>query len=215
MDLASDSLDVNSLPSLSADAKALSDIDFSISLKAGSLHIARVGEAEIDSGSMSLRATKRGPNVTLEHLTVAGLDGASLDIQGAMGRDSIAAMGRLRADRLHDFAALVSRLAPGPWSRILVERAAELSPASLSFEAHGGADASEAPAIDSLKANGSVGETQFTIALDRRSKDSGRVVTVTLDSPNSGALLRQLGVGASRDRKRARAHIAERVGRMG
>ena len=141
VDLASNSLDVNSLPSLGADAKALSDIDFSISLKAGSLHIARVGEAEIDSGSMSLRATKRGPNVTLEHLTVAGLDGASVDIQGAMGRNSIAAMGRLRADRLHDFAALVSRLAPGPWSRILVERAAELSPASLSFEARGGADA--------------------------------------------------------------------------
>ena len=207
VDLASDLLDVDSLPSLSADAKALSDIDFSISLKAGSLHIARVGEAEIDSGSMSLRATKRGPNVTLEHLTVAGLDGASLDIQGAMGRDLIAAMGRLRADRLHDFAALVSRLAPGPWSRILVERAAELSPASLSFEAHGGADASEAPAIDSLKANGSAGETQFTIALDRRPKDNGRVVTVTLDSPNSGALLRQLGVRAAATGN-GRAHIS-------
>ena len=60
VDLASDLLDVELLPSLSAEAKIISDLDLSLSLKAGSLHIARVGEAEIDSGSMSLKATKRG-----------------------------------------------------------------------------------------------------------------------------------------------------------
>ncbi len=197
VDLASDSLDVDSLPTLGANAKIFSDLDLSLSLKAGSLHIARVGEAEIDSGSMSLKATKRGPNVTVERLSVAGLDGAAVDIQGAMGRDSVAATGRLRADRLHDFAVLVSRLAPGDWSQILVERAGELSPAALTFDAHGGADAGETPAIDSLRANGTVGETQFAIALDRRSKDSGRAVTISLDSANSGALLRQLGLKAT------------------
>ena len=155
---------------------------------------------------MSLKATKRGPNVTLERLSVAGLDGATVDIQGAMDRDSIAASGRLRADRLHDFAALVSRLAPGEWSQILVERAGELSPASLTFDAHGGADAGEAPAINSLRANGSVGETQFAIALDRRSKDSGRAVTISLNSPNSSALLRQLGL--SETTGAGRAHVS-------
>jgi len=197
VELASDSLDVDSLPSLGAEAKIIGDLDLSLSLKAGSLHVARVGEAEIDSGSMSLKATKRGPKVTLERLSVAGLDGATVEIQGGMDRDSIAATGRLRADRLRDFAVLVSRLAPGDWSQILVERAGELSPASLTFDAHGEADAGEAPAIDSLRANGSVGETQFAIALDRRSKDSGRAVTISLDSPNSGALLRQLGLRAT------------------
>ena len=85
MDLASDSLDVESLPTLGADAKIFSDLDLSLSLKAGSLHIARVAEAEIDSGSMSLKATKTGPNVTLERLSVTGLDGAAVDIQGAIG----------------------------------------------------------------------------------------------------------------------------------
>ena len=101
------------------------------------MHIARVGDAEIDSGSMLMRAVKSGPNVALERLSVAGLDGASLDLQGAIGPSSMAATGRLRADQLHDFAVLVSRLAPGDWSRILVERAAELSPAALTFDAHG------------------------------------------------------------------------------
>ena len=197
VDLASDSLDVEALPSLAA-AKTIGDLDLSLSLRAGSLHIARVGETEIDSGSLAVNLTKTGPNVTLKRLSVAGLDGASLDIQGAFGRDSIAATGHLRADRLHDFAALVSRLAPGDWSRMLVERAGELSPAALTFDAHGGAaDAGGVPAIDSLRANGSAGETQFAIALDPRPKDGGRALTVSLDSPNSGALLRQLGVHAA------------------
>ena len=82
LDLATDSLDVDTLPSL-AVANMIGDMDFSISLTAGSLHIARVGEAQIDSGSVALKAVKTGPNVALERLSVAGLGGASLDMRGA------------------------------------------------------------------------------------------------------------------------------------
>ncbi len=196
LDLATNSLDVDTLPSLAA-GKMIGDMDLSISLRAGSLHIAHAGEAQVDSGSVVLKAVKTGPNVTLDRLSVAGLGGASLDIAGAMGRDSIAATGHLRADRLRDFAVLIARLAPGEWSRRLVDRAAELSPAALTFEARGGAGAGGAPAVDSLRANGSAGETQFTMALDPRPKDNGRALTVSLDSPNSGALLRQLGLTAA------------------
>ncbi|MBV9908563.1 MAG: hypothetical protein JOY52_13495, partial [Hyphomicrobiales bacterium] len=194
VDLASDSLDVDGLPDLVA-GNLIGDLDLSLSLRAGSLHIARVGETQIDSGSLALNVTKTGPNIALKRLSVAGLDGASFDIEGALGPDSTAATGHLRADRLRDFAALVSRVAPSDWSRMLAERASELSPAALTFDAHGGsADASGVPAINSLRANGSAGETQFSITLDPRPNDSGRALTVSLDSPNSGALLRQLGV---------------------
>jgi AsmA family/AsmA-like C-terminal region len=206
-DFASDSLDVDALPSLAA-AKSVGDLDLSLSLRAGSLHIARVGEAQVDSGSLAVNLVKSGPHLTLKRLSVAGLDGASLDIEGAIGPDSTAATGHLRADRLHDFAVLVSRLAPGDWSRMLVERAGELSPAALTFGAHGGAaDASGAPAIDSVRANGSAGETQFSITLDPRSNDATRALTVGLDSPNSGALLRQLGVHATTSGS-GRAHMS-------
>jgi hypothetical protein len=193
VDLASDSLDVDGLPSLAA-GNLLGDLDLSLSLRAGSLHIARVGEAQIDSGSLAVNVAKSGPNVTLRRLSVSGLDGASFDIEGAIGPDSTAATGHLRADRLHDFAMLVSRVAPSDWSRVLVARAAELSPAALTFGARGAADANGVPAIDSLKANGSAAETQFSVTLDPRPNDAGRAFAVTLDSPNSGALLRQLGV---------------------
>ena len=194
VDLMSDSLDVDGLPSLAA-GNLIGDLDLSLSLRAGSLHIARVGEAQIDSGSLTVNVAKSGPNVTLKRLSVAGLDGASFDVEGAIGPDSTAATGHLRADRLHDFAMLVSRVAPSDWSRMLVARAGELSPAALTFGAHGGAsDVGAVPAVDSLRANGSAGETQFSVTLDPRPNDTGRALTVTLDSPNSGALLRQLGV---------------------
>ena len=207
MDLTSDSLDVDGLPNL-ASANLFDDLDLSLSLRAGSLHIARIGEAEIDSGSLAVNMAKSGPNVTLKRLSVAGLDGASLDIEGASGPDSTAATGHLRADRLHDFAALVSRVAPSDWSRMLVARASELSPAALTFDAHGGAsDGGGVPAIDSLRANGSAGETQFSVTLDPRPSDAGRALTVSLDSPNSGALLRQLGVHTPTSGG-SRAHIA-------
>ncbi|HLX99423.1 MAG TPA: AsmA-like C-terminal region-containing protein [Roseiarcus sp.] len=197
LDLATDSLDVDALPSLAA-GKAIADLDLALSLRAGSLHVARVEETEIDSGSLTVNLTKTGPNVALKRLSVAGLDGASLEIEGGTNGDATAATGQLRADRLRDFAALIARLAPGDWSRILVERAAELSPALLTFEAHGGAaDAGAIPAIEQLTLNGSAGETQFSIALDPQPKDGGRALSVSLDSPNSGALLRQLGVNAA------------------
>ena len=205
LDLATDSLDVDTLPSLAA-TKAIGDMDFSISLNAGSLHIARVGETQIDSGSVALRAVKTGPNVTLERLSVAGLGGASLDVRGAMGHDSLSATGHLRADRLRDFAVLISRLAPGAWSRMLVDRADELSPAALTFDARGGAGAGDAPGVDSLRANGSAGETQFAVVLDPRPKGGGSALTVGLDSPNSGALLRQLGLRAA-PAGSGRAHV--------
>src|SRR6202012_5765154 len=151
---------------------------------------------------------KSGPNVTLKRLSVAGLDGASFDVEGAMGPDSSAATGHLRADRLHDFAALVSRVAPSDWTRMLVARAAELSPAALTFGAHGGATgAGGVPTIDSLRVNGSAGETQVSVTLDPRPDGTGRALTVSLDSPNSGALLRQLGVRTPTSGG-GRAHIA-------
>jgi hypothetical protein len=207
VDLASDSLDVDGLPRLTA-GNLIDDLDLSLSLRAGSLHIARVGETQIDSGSLALNVAKSGPNVTLKRLSVTGLDGASFDVEGALGPDSTAATGHLRADRLHDFAMLVSRVAPNDWSRMLVARAGELSPAALTFGAHGGAtDVGGVPTIDSLRANGSAGETQFSVTLDPRPNDAGRALTVSLDSPSSGALLRQLGVHTPTSGG-GRAHIA-------
>ena len=198
MDLSSDLLDVDGLPSADAGKALIGDLDLSLSLRARTLHVARVNDTEIDSGSLALKIAKTGPNITLDRLSIAGLGGASLDAQGAIGQDGVAANGRLRADRLQDFALLVARLAPGEWSRALAERAALLSPAALAFEAHGGPAVAGAVALSSFKASGSIGQTQVTLNLDPGVRGDRQNLTLSLDSPNSVALLRQLGLsGAS------------------
>ncbi len=207
VDLSSELLDVDALPGVDAGKALLGDFDLSLSLHAKTLHVAHVNDAEIDSGSLALKVAKSGPNITLERLSVANLGGAFLDAQGATGPDGFAASGHLRADRLQDFALLAARLAPGEWSRTLVERAALLSPTALAFEAHGSSLVAAPPALDSLKASGTGGRTQATLSLDRRATDDRQVLTVSLDSPDSGALLRQLGLSAA-NAESGRGHIS-------
>jgi hypothetical protein len=206
VDLSSDLLDVDALPSADAGKELLRDFDLSLSLYAKTLHVAHVNDAEIDSGSLALKVVKSGPNITLDRLSVANLGGAFLDAQGATGPDGFAASGHLRADRLRDFALLVARLAPGEWSRTLVERAVLLSPTALAFEAHGRSLAAAAPALDSFKASGTVGRTQATLSLEPRANDDRQVLRVSLDSPDSGALLRQLGLSGA-NAESGRGHI--------
>jgi hypothetical protein len=207
VDLSSDLLDVDALPSVEAGKALLGDLDLSLSLHAKTLHVTHVNDAEIDSGSLALKVVKSGPNITLDRFSIANLGGAFLDAQGATGPDGFAASGHLRADRLLDFALLAARLTPGDWSQTLIERAALLSPTALAFEAHGRSLAAAAPTLDSLKASGTVGRTQATLSLGPRANDDRQVLTVSLDSPDSSALLRQLGLSGA-NAESGRGHIA-------
>ncbi len=206
MDLSSDSLDVGTLPPLNAGAALLGDLDLSISLQAKSLHVAHVGEGEIDSGSLALKVEKSGPKTTLKRLSVADLGGASVDATGSFGPDGMIATGHLNAGRLHDFALLVSRLAPGAWSKALAERAPLLSPTSLGFEVRGGTASGGEPSLISLRANGTIGQTEATLAVDPGPKGQDQIVVLDLDAPEAGALLRQLGLVGSVV-SRGKAHI--------
>jgi hypothetical protein len=197
VDLSSDLLDVDALPTIETGKSLIGDLDLSLSLRAKSFHVARVSDAEIDSGSLALKVTKSGPNITLDRLSVADLGGAFLDAQGAVGPNGFSATGRLRADRLQDLALLAARLAPGELSQTMVERAALFSPTTLTFEGRGGQSTDGGPVINSLKASGSIGQTQATLNLEPTGKDNRPLLTVSLDSSDSGVLLSQLGLHGS------------------
>ncbi len=197
LDISSDSLDVDSLPNPAAAASLLGDLDLACSLRAKALHVAEVNGTEINSGSFALELTKKGREITLDRLNIADLGGAFVDATGSIGRDGLAATGRLRTDRLRDFAVLVSRLAPGEWTRTLAARADFLSPTNIAFEAHGPTVSDGAPTLSSLKATGAVGKTQATLSLDPGPKGNGQILTLNLDSPDGAALLRQLGLSGA------------------
>ncbi len=116
------------------------------------------------------------------------------------------ATGHLNAVRLREFALLVSRLAPGAWSKAVAERAALLSPTSLAFEARGGPASGGEPSLLSLRANGTIGQTQATLVLDPGPKGGGQTVALDLNAPEAGGLLRQLGLAGSVVSK-GKAHI--------
>ncbi len=198
MDLSSDALDIDALPNTSASAELLGDIDLSLALDAAKLRVARIGEAAIDSGSLSLKMTKTGPNLSLDRLSVAGLGGAAIEVRGAAGPQGRWLTLKLDAEKLHDFAALIARVAPGRLSRLLVQRADALSPAKANLEARAtGPGDVGGLALDSVVAQGSAGQSQFTFKAER-SDDAGGVVAATfaLDAPQGAALLQQFGLKA-------------------
>ncbi|MBV9287599.1 MAG: hypothetical protein JO288_07215 [Hyphomicrobiales bacterium] len=206
-DLSSDSLDLGALPTGEATAALLGDLDLKLSLKANALHIGRVNDAEVESGSLTLKLAKGGPAVTLDELSLADLGGASLEAKGAFGPSGGSLAGRLRARALRDFASLIARVAPGDWSGTLVEQADALSPAALAFEARGNGTGGTSLTVDTLKMSGTLGQTQATFSLEPAAEAGRQLMTVSLESPDSGALLRQLGLkrasGAS-----GKAHVA-------
>ncbi|RBP18385.1 hypothetical protein DFR50_101333 [Roseiarcus fermentans] len=197
-DLATDSLDIDALPSLEAARALIGGYDLSLALEARALSVAHLGGAGIAGASLSLKIGKAGPTTTLDRLTIGGLGGAALEATGVFGPEGISARGRLNADRLGDFAALIARLAPGPFTRALVDRASSLSPASIDFEAVGGPSAAaEAPVLRTLKASGAVAGTRLALEVEPQGDADRRAITLGLEARDSAALLRQIGFGAA------------------
>ena len=161
---------------MGASADLLGDIDLSLGLEAAKLRVARVGEAAIDSGSLSLKVTKTGADLSLDRLSVAGLGGAAVEARGASGPQGRWLTLQLDAKKLRDFAALIGRVAPGRLSRILVQRADALSPAKATLEARAtGPGVVGGFALDSVKAQGSAGQSQFTLKAERSGEPAAGV----------------------------------------
>ncbi len=195
-DLTSDALDVEALPSLDDARSLVGGYDLSLALDAKALRVAHVGEDRIDGASLALKLERSGSKLTLDRLALAGLGGAAFEATGAAGPDGASATGRLDADRLAEFAALVSRLVPGPWSRALAARAPLLSPASIAFEARAGPSAGDAPSLQALTARGTLARTRASLDIEPAANGGVQALGLVLDSPDSAALLRQLGLGA-------------------
>ena len=194
MDLRSDALDVDALPNLNASSALIGDVDLSLALEAAKLRVARVGDATIDGGSLTLKMTKTGDYISLDRFSVADLGGAAVEARGATGIQGRWLSVQLKADRLREFAAMVGRVAPGRLSRLLIQRADALSPAKATFEARAaGIEADGAP-VDSLRAEGSAGLTQFKLKAARAPNDSSIVANLSLDAAEGAALLRQFGL---------------------
>jgi len=193
VDLSSDALDVDALPDLNLSAGLIGDADLALALQAAKLRIGRPGDAEFESGSLALKMAKTGDDISVEKLSLSGLGGASIEASGDLGPKGRWVRLNVDANRLDDVATLIGRVAPGAASRWLAARAGALSPAKATLQAW--SSDPNAPGLDSLKAEGAAGATQFSLAA-KRSGDLADA-TFTLDSGDGSALMRQLGLAAA------------------
>jgi hypothetical protein len=217
MDLQTDALDLDSLPNIGASGEFLRDIDLSLALDARALRIARVGEGQVDGGSLALKLTRTGDEVRLEHLSIADLGGASVEANGAIDAKGRSFNAKIDAARLRDFALLVRRVAPGPVSDVLVDRSGALSPARLVFSAQSAAAGGNAASpADSLTVQGTAGVTRVEAKFGRAGEDGMLNATVSLDAPDAAPLLRQIGLPALSLAGLGRGHVGASVqGRWG
>ncbi|WP_158815491.1 AsmA-like C-terminal region-containing protein [Methylocapsa sp. S129] len=209
MDMQTDSLDIDALPNVSASTNFLSDIDLSLALDAHAIRIARLGEARVEGGSLTLKLTKQGDDVRLDHLSIADLGGASVEANGASDGKGRWLSAKIDAARLRDFALLIRRVAPGPISDMLVDRSGALSPAKLTFNAQSSAPSKGvADATDTLTMQGTAGVTRVDAKFDRAAGDANTLsATVSLDAPDAAPLLRQIGLPALSLAGQGRGHI--------
>jgi AsmA family/AsmA-like C-terminal region len=209
MDLRSEALDLDALPNVGASGDYFKDIDLSLALDAGTIRIARVGDAQVESGSLAIKLTKQGDDVRLERLSIADLGGASLEMSGAIDAKSQWLKGSVDASKLHDFALLVHRVAPGAVSSFFVDRAGALSPAKLTFDAQSSSHSHDVATLpDSLAVQGVAGTTHIDAKLDHAVGDSGALnATISLDAPDAAPLLRQFGLSTLSLAGAGRGHV--------
>jgi uncharacterized protein involved in outer membrane biogenesis len=209
MDLQTDSLDVDALPNVSAGRVFLGDIDLSLALDAHAIRIARLGEAEVEGGSLTLKLTKDGDDLRLDRFSIANLGGASVEANGASDTKGRWLSAKIDAARLRDFALLVRRVAPGTISEAFVDRSEALSPAKLTFSAQSSGPGRDiAESADTVTILGMAGVTRVDAKLDRPAGvDSELSVIFSLDAPDAAPLLRQIGLSALSLDGQGRGHI--------
>ncbi len=217
LDLRTDALDIDALPNINASGD-FAGVDLSLALDAHAIRIARVGASEVAGGSLALKLTKQGDEVQLQRLSLADLGGASVEAAGTADAKGRRLEAKINAARLSDFAALLRRVAPGWASEILVDRAGLLSPANLTLTVQSSPSTTAAGAFaESLAVQGAAGSTRVNAKFDRAAEDVGAInATVSLDAPDTGPLLRQLGLRTASSAKQGQAHIGAAIrGRWG
>jgi uncharacterized protein involved in outer membrane biogenesis len=206
-DLEADALDLDGVPDLSGPGQALAETDVQIALNARAVRLARVGQGMIDAGRIRLRLQKTPDELRIEDLSVAELGGANVSASGDVRSDKARLDVRVNAQRLGELAALLRRVAPGPWAEALATRATALSPARLTI--HFGAERpnpGDDYKVTDLRIDGSVRDTK----VNGRATPQGDVVglQMTVDGAEAPLVLRQIGFETVPLSGSGRAHFA-------
>ncbi len=208
-DLTSDALDIDALPDWRGAADAASNLDLALTVSARAVRLARTDLGTVEAGRIALQLNKAGSAVTLERLSVADLGGATAAFTGRSDGSTAHITGRFDARKLHDLASLLQRIVPNATTRFLSARADVLSPALFKVAADAAVNDDGSLTPTALSVDGTAAGTAVALHLRPdpvprgqaddplapfRSARAPITATLSLDAPEAGALLRQIGL---------------------
>ena len=192
-DLAAPSLELDSLPNLSALARQTGAMDLALRLNAQTVKVGAMQAGEIDTGRIVLKFDRTGSNAKLENLTVAGIDGADLTASGQWDGHGGKIAVKLDAERLDGLIGLLRHFAPGPAADFLAARAGAFSPAHLDLGA-GIKVTGDTLGLNGSNLAGTAGQTTISGKADPDPQNPANFnLSLRFDAKDSVALLRQIG----------------------
>ncbi len=193
-DMNSPSLDLSGWPNLQDAAQLTNATDLSIRFEAHTIKVTGLSKGAVDTGEIRVKLNKVAGKTTLEDLTLTRPGGADVSAQGVWTGQAGTLDARLNLPKLADTADLLQHLVSDDILGLINQRAAVLSPTQMDLHAEAMAGSSSVPAITALTLSGTTGATSIKANVKSDPKTpANSTVFVTIDAPDSGALLRQLG----------------------
>eukprot|EP01037_Dinobryon_pediforme_P013398 gene13399-13514_t len=194
LNLASDALDLDSIPDLGAisgqSAGQIQAGDLDVKLDARTVKLAKLGQGPVESGRIQLDMSRQNQTIMVKTLNLENIGGASLNGSGTIGPTESRFSVRINAPQFGDLASLLKRLFPGTLTNNLKARAAVLAPIQLDIQAEsGGAKAENLLNWRTFSANGTLASTKLNFDL----KDAS-TASLHLESPRITHLFAQLGL---------------------
>ncbi len=190
--LASDALDLDSIPDLSALTPLAADAELQLNLDARTVKFARVGQGQLEAGHITLDVARANDTLNINRLKFDNIGGANLEISGSLSPRATSLTARADAQKLDEMTKLLARLFPGAVTQTLKSRAALLEPLHLEVSALGSGELTDIRAVQKLDINGIAGGSH--ISLSHKSDGTGLNLSGKIQADDITRLFAQSGI---------------------
>ncbi len=190
--LASDALDLDSIPDLSALTPLAADAELHLNLDATTVKFAKVGQGQLEAGHITLDLARANETLNINRLKFENIGGANLEITGSVSPSATILTARADAQKLDEMTKLLARLFPGTVTQTLKSRAALLEPLHLEVSAQSAGDFTDMRNVQKLDVSGISGGSQ--ISLSHKSDGTGFNLSGKIHADDITRLFAQTGV---------------------
>ena len=190
--LASDALDLDSIPDLSALTPLAADAEMQLNLDARTVKFAKVGQGQLEAGHITLDLARSDDALNINRLKFDNIGGANLEISGSVSPRATNLTAKADAQKLDEMTKLLARLFPGSVTQTLKSRAALLEPLHLEVTAQSTGDLTDIRTVQKLDISGISGGSR--ISLSHKSDGTGLSLNAKIQADDITRLFAQSGI---------------------